>query len=69
MKTFSMKVNGNLGKGWVGKNLARLANGDWQFLDGIQEELLGRLHRRAARGKSFNQNAGGCPSANRKLNL
>jgi uncharacterized protein YjbJ (UPF0337 family) len=53
MSTLAAKGNWNIAKGKLKQKIARLADDELQFLDGKQDELIGRIQKRTgqSRGK------------------
>jgi uncharacterized protein YjbJ (UPF0337 family) len=60
MNTLLIKGNWNITKGRLKQRLARVAGDDLQFAEGKEAELLGRIQKRSARGKT--QSKRGCRS-------
>ncbi|HEY1717884.1 MAG TPA: CsbD family protein [Verrucomicrobiae bacterium] len=54
MSTFAVKGNWNIAKGRLKQKFAQLANDDLQFIEGKEDELIGRIQKRTRRaGKNL----------------
>lgn len=51
MSMLAIKGNWNIAKGRMKQKLAQLANDDLQFIEGKEDELIGRIQRRTAVAK------------------
>jgi len=49
MNMLAIKGNLNIAKGRVKQRLARLADNHLQFIEGMEEELIGRIQKRTAK--------------------
>ena len=57
MSIFTVKGNWNIARGKLKQRLAQLANDDLQFIDGKEDELVGRIQKRTGRAKEKNRRA------------
>ena len=48
MSTLTVKGNWNIAKGKVKQKLAQLADDDLQFIEGKEDELIGRIQKRTS---------------------
>lgn len=51
MSTLTAKGNWNIAKGKVKQKLAQLADDDLQFIEGKEEELIGRIQKRTGQAR------------------
>jgi uncharacterized protein YjbJ (UPF0337 family) len=51
MSTLIAKGNWNIAKGKVKQKLAQLTDDDLQFIEGKEDELIGRIQKRASQTK------------------
>lgn len=55
MSTLVTKGNWNIAKGRLKQKFAQLTNDDLEFIEGLEDELLGRIQKRAGQsGKKLN---------------
>ena len=59
MNTLTTKGNWNITKGKMKQMLARLADDDLQFVEGKEDELLGRIQKRTVRFRKKIERAAG----------
>jgi uncharacterized protein YjbJ (UPF0337 family) len=57
MSMLTVKGNWNIARGKLKQKLAQLANDDLQFIDGKEDELVGRIQKRAGRAKMRDKRA------------
>lgn len=55
MSTLTAKGNWNIAKGKLKQKFARMTNNDLQFAEGKEDELIGRIQKRAMRSKKYFQ--------------
>ena len=61
MSTLVTKGNWNITKGRLKQKFARLANDDLQFIEGMEDELTGRIQKRTGQArKKSSPNADEC---------
>lgn len=58
MNILAIKGNWNIAKGGVKQQLARLADDPLQFIEGVEDELIGRIQKRTAQIRSGLKAAG-----------
>jgi uncharacterized protein YjbJ (UPF0337 family) len=46
MNTLELKGRWNIAKGQLKQKFARLTDDDWQYVEGKEEELMGRIQKR-----------------------
>lgn len=51
MNTLSIKGTWNIAKGKLKQKFAQLTDDDLQFMEGKEDELVGRIQKRTGRGK------------------
>jgi len=51
MSTLTVKGNWNIAKGKVKQKLAQLADDDLQFIEGKEDELIGRIQKRTSQAR------------------
>ena len=51
MSTLTAKGNWNIAKGKVKQKLAQLTDDDLQFIEGKEDELIGRIQKRTGQAK------------------
>lgn len=51
MSTLAVKGNWNIAKGKVKQKLAQLADDDLQFIEGKEDELIGRIQKRTSQAR------------------
>ena len=51
MNTLQAKGNWNIAKGKLKQKFAQLTDDDLQFVEGKEEELIGRIQKRTCQGK------------------
>ena len=51
MSTLTAKGNWNIAKGKVKQKLAQLTDDDLQFIEGKEDELIGRIQKRTSQAK------------------
>jgi uncharacterized protein YjbJ (UPF0337 family) len=51
MSTLTAKGNWNIAKGKLKQKLAQLTDGDLQFAEGKEDELIGRIQKRSGQTK------------------
>ena len=51
MNTLSIKGNWNIAKGKLKQKYAQLTDDDLQFVEGKEDELIGRIQKRTGMGK------------------
>lgn len=63
MRTLTARGNWNIAKGKVKQKLAQLADDDLQFIEGKEDELIGRIQKRASQaGKKIEDAVRECSS-------
>ena len=55
MSTLTAKGNWNIAKGKVKQKLAKLADDDLQFIEGKEDELIGRIQKRTGQARKKNE--------------
>ena len=58
MKTFLAKGNWNIAKGKLKQKLAQFTYDDLQFLEGKEDELIGRIQKHAGKVRAAIKRAG-----------
>ena len=51
MSSFTAKANWNIAKGKLKQKLAQLADDHFQFIEGKEEELIGRILKRSGQAR------------------
>jgi uncharacterized protein YjbJ (UPF0337 family) len=51
MSTLAIKGNWNITKGRLKQKFARLTNDDLQFIEGMEDELVGRIQKRTGQSR------------------
>ncbi len=57
MSMLTVKGNWNIARGRLKQTLAQLANDDLRFIDGKEDELVGRVQKRTGRAKMRDKRA------------
>ena len=55
MSMLTVKGNWNIARGKLKQTLAQLANDDLQFIDGKEDELVGRIQKHTGRAREKNR--------------
>ena len=55
MSTLTAKGNWNIAKGKLKQKFARMTDNDLQFAEGKEDELIGRIQKRAMQAKKYFQ--------------
>lgn len=65
MNTLEAKARWNILKGWLKQNFARLANDQMQFMEGKEDELIGRIQKRSGQiREKMKRSVDGCSGCN-----
>jgi uncharacterized protein YjbJ (UPF0337 family) len=57
MSTLTIKGNWNIAKGKLKQQFAQLTDDDLQFVEGKEDELIGRIQKRTGKAKQDIENA------------
>jgi len=57
MNTLQLKGNWNIAKGKIKQKFAQLTDDDLQYVEGKEEELIGRIQKRTGRTRDEVENA------------
>lgn len=57
MSLLTVRGNWNIARGKLKQTLAQLANDDLQFIDGKEDELVGRIQKRTGQAKRPDKHA------------
>ena len=57
MSTLTIKGNWNIAKGKLKQQFAQLTDDDLQFLEGKEDELIGRIQKRTGQTKQYIEKA------------